>query len=97
MIGDVGFLDISSGSFRHLFNVFHDSKHHAGSRMQIPDNFVPIQPPYEEWDVKVSPDFFPKDTIIASEGIKITRMSEEKLYVLVLVVPNFAHCLLENS
>ena len=85
MIGDVGFLDTGTGSFRHLFNIFHDAKHHAGSPMVIPDNFIPIQPPFQEWDVKVSPDYFPKDTVIASEGVNITRTSEESLYVTSIV------------
>ena len=82
MIGDVGFLNLGTGAFSHLFNIFYDAKHHAGSHMLIPDNFVPIQPPFEQWDVKFSPEFFPKDTIIASEGVNITRTSEENLYVI---------------
>ena len=82
MIGDVGYLDMASGAFTHIFNIFHDAKHHAGSTMLIPDNFVPIQPPFQEWDVNFSPHFFPKDTIIASEGVNITRTSEDSLYVM---------------
>lgn len=82
MMGDVGYLDAATGKFNPLFNIFHDSKRQSDSPMVVPDNFIPIQPPFKDWKVKASPDYFPQGAIIASEGVNITRTSEENLYVL---------------
>ena len=64
-IGDVGFYDSTDMSFTYLFNIFHD----AGSPKMVPDNFIPIQPQFDEWEVKQTPGYFPKGAIIASEGV----------------------------
>jgi len=96
MIGDVGYLDVGTGNFNYLFNIYFDAKHHAGSPIVIPDNFVPIQPPFEDWEVKVSPDYFAKGTIITSEGVNVNRTPEDDLYVVVSVL-KFAKHLTEVS
>ena len=78
MIGDVGYLDKSKGTFRYLFNIFHDSKEPGDLSGKFPDNFVPIQPPFQEWEVQKTPDFFEKGTAITSEGIVRTHGSDSE-------------------
>jgi len=73
MIGDVGYFDLSFGRFRQLFNIFYDVKRPTDHATRIPDNFVPIQPPFEQWEVTKSPGQFAKGTILTSEGIEVTR------------------------
>ena len=80
-IGDVGYIDIDNGSFQHLFNIFFDKKTPGDSVVTIPDNFAPINPPFSEWEVRVTSDFFGEGAVVTSEGVTATRVSEDKLYV----------------
>jgi len=81
VIGDVGYLDTTYGSFQHLFNIFFDKKSPDDSVVKMPDNFTPIEPPFAEWDVHAVNDHFPPGTVITSEGVEATLSSDAKLYV----------------
>jgi len=81
MIGDVGFVSSAKGGFLPIFNIFHDKKGPKDLVTTLPDNFVPIEPPFEEWEVRSTPGFFPPGAAIVSEGITASRTSEEHLYV----------------
>ena len=97
-IGDVGFLNKSQGTFRSLFNIFFDKKKEGDSEVAMPDNFTPIEPPFDQWDVRVIPDYFAKGAVVTSEGIEATRTADDKLCALLpqtVVCTNFfpAHTL----
>jgi len=72
VIGDVGYHDETSGTFLHLFNIFCDPQP-PGYAFTVPGNFVPIQPPLEDWEVKTSPNHFAKGTVLSSKGIVVTK------------------------
>jgi len=71
-IGDVGYQDETTGTFLHLFNIFCDPQP-PGYAFVVPDNFAPIQPPLDDWEVRTSPDHFPKGTVLTSKGLKPTQ------------------------
>lgn len=81
-IGDVGYLD-ESGSFFYCFNIFQPADHPI-QRELIPKNFSPILPPLSTDEVRVISNHFPAETVLATEGIEVTKKSESPLYIIFL-------------
>jgi hypothetical protein len=47
----------------------------------VPRNFKPVEPPFSEWKIQVSPGDITPGSILTSQGITNTRISEQPLYV----------------
>ena len=77
-IGDVGFLD-RRGGFEYRFNIFYPRDHVVQDI--APRNFKPVEPPFSEWKIRVSPGDITAGSILTSQGITSTRISEKPLYV----------------
>ena len=74
-MGDVGILSEDS-EFVFAFNIFLPADHPYNKN--TPDSFHPLDP-LEEAEVCTSVDYFPRGTVIASRGVKVTRHSEDPL------------------
>jgi len=77
-IGDVGCLD-RRGGFDYLFNIFYARDHPVQN--VVPRNFKPVERPFSEWKIQVSPGDIAAGSILTSQGITSTRISEQPLYV----------------
>ncbi len=77
-IGDVGYFD-DTGGFQYRFNIFY-SRDDPIQEVRMPRNFRPIEPSLPNWKVRVSTDVTKPGSVIKSEGIRSTRISEQPLY-----------------
>ena len=77
-IGDVGCLD-RRGGFQYRFNIFFPPDHPVQNI--VPRNFKPVEPPFSEWKIQVSTGDIIPGSILTSQGISTTRISEHPLYV----------------
>ncbi|KAF8972493.1 hypothetical protein BDZ97DRAFT_836347 [Flammula alnicola] len=80
VIGDVGIMD-SNGSFEFWFNLFLPPDHPNQPTKTMPPNFSPLHPPLSKEELLTVPDHFPPGTVIASDGVKISRISSSPLKV----------------
>jgi hypothetical protein len=71
-VGDVGCID-ETGSFSFCFNIFLPRTHSINQR-ELPQDFVPFDPPIAEEDCILTPNVFDPGTVLASEGITISRV-----------------------
>jgi len=76
-IGDVGRVG-QMGEFVYWFNIFYPGNHPRQGE-SMPRNFRHIEPPLAEWKVQVTKDYYAPGTIISSEGISISRISDHPL------------------
>jgi hypothetical protein len=72
LIGDVGSID-ESGSFSYCFNIFFPRNHDI-NRRGLPQEFTPFEPPLSVDDIVLTTNIFEPGTILASEGIAISRL-----------------------
>ena len=79
-IGDVGYVD-EYGAFVYCFNIFCE-RNDEMQAMDLPPDFVPFQSSFPTEAVTFSPNYHPPGTIIASEGVHVSRVSESPLYVI---------------
>jgi len=75
-IGDVGCLD-RKGGFQYWFNIFYPRNHPIQD--DVPRNFKPIEPPFSKWKTKVTARDISPGSILSSQGITCTRISEQPL------------------
>lgn len=78
-IGDVGVID-HAGAFNFYFNIFLPSDHPINVGF-TPREFKPIEPPLSPSETIYEPDYFKPGTVIASEGVKVTKHGSDPLYV----------------
>jgi hypothetical protein len=76
-IGDVGFID-QSGSFSFGFNIFFPRSHPINEG-DLPQGFIPCHPPITTDDTIITPNSFEAGTVLASEGIQVSRMPNSLL------------------
>jgi hypothetical protein len=75
-IGDVGVVTRNS-DFAFAFNIFLPADH-PYNKNKTPDSFYPLDP-LKESEVCTSVDYFPRGSVIASKGVKVTKYSEDPL------------------
>ncbi|CAA7271125.1 unnamed protein product [Cyclocybe aegerita] len=78
-IGDVGYID-SEGTFVYCFNIFYPSDHPI-QEDTMPREFVPIEPPLADWEVRTSQDHYPPGSVVAGEGVSFTSISQSPLKI----------------
>ncbi|KAF8972485.1 hypothetical protein BDZ97DRAFT_2070445 [Flammula alnicola] len=78
-IGDVGYMN-ENGGFYYCFNVLYPSDHPI-QRKEVPPNFSPIQPPLSPEEVRTVSNHFTSGTVMATEGIEVSRISDSPLKV----------------
>ena len=78
-IGDVGILTRHS-DFAFVFNIFLPADH-PYNKGKTPDSFYPLEP-LEESEICTSVNYFPRGSVVASKGVKVTRHSEDPLRVI---------------
>ncbi|KIM44527.1 hypothetical protein M413DRAFT_51481, partial [Hebeloma cylindrosporum] len=69
-IGDVGILTRYT-EFAFLFNIFLPADH-PYNKGKTPDSFYPLDP-LKESEICTSVDYFPRGSVVASKGVKVTR------------------------
>ncbi|KJA20821.1 hypothetical protein HYPSUDRAFT_42617 [Hypholoma sublateritium FD-334 SS-4] len=80
LIGDVGYMNTSAGTFDFCFNIFLSSNHPIQPE-ELPENFSPFRPMPTKEDIVIVKDFFPPHSALASEGIDIARTTDTPLKV----------------
>lgn len=78
-IGDVGYVD-EYGAFVYCFNIFCERNDEIQA-MDLPLDFVPFSSSFPTEAVTYCPDYHLPGTIIASEGIHVSRITDSPLYV----------------
>ncbi|KAH9481493.1 hypothetical protein JR316_0006020 [Psilocybe cubensis] len=80
-IGDVGFIN-DSGTFIFVFNLFLPRNDPLNQLFpnKLPEGYFPLDPPTDNEILKI-PDYFAPGSVIASNGVDVTRVSESPLYV----------------
>ncbi|KAF8956735.1 hypothetical protein BDZ97DRAFT_1849664 [Flammula alnicola] len=96
-VGDVGYMN-ENGAFCYCFNLFYPSDHPIQPKI-LPHKFSPIHPPLSSEEVRIVSNHFAPGTIMATEGIEVSRVSDSPLQAdfitsaregAVLVLPNGA-------
>ena len=88
-IGDVGCLD-DRGGFQYWFNIFYPRDHPVQD--DVPLKFKPIEPPMSEWKIQVSANDLSPGTILCSQGISASHITEQPLYVSSLIPSGLSDC-----
>lgn len=77
LLGDVGQID-PNGFFDFSFNIFFDANHPIQWE-ELPQNFRPISPSLGADESVHTPNFLTPGTVLASDGIKVSRLSTAPL------------------
>ncbi|KAH9481496.1 hypothetical protein JR316_0006023 [Psilocybe cubensis] len=80
-VGDVGYIN-DSGTFIFVFNLFHPSKDPLNQlfQMALPEGYVPLDPPTDNEILRI-PEYFPPGSVIATNGVDVTRVSDSPLHL----------------
>uniref|UniRef100_A0A8H7Y023 Uncharacterized protein n=1 Tax=Psilocybe cubensis TaxID=181762 RepID=A0A8H7Y023_PSICU len=80
-IGDVGYIN-DSGTFIFVFNLFLPSNDPLNQLFpnKLPEDYFPLDPPTDNEILKI-PDYFAPGSVIASNGVNVTRVSESPLHL----------------
>uniref|UniRef100_A0A8H7XYF9 Uncharacterized protein n=1 Tax=Psilocybe cubensis TaxID=181762 RepID=A0A8H7XYF9_PSICU len=80
-VGDVGYLN-DSGNFVFSFNLFLPGNDPLNQlfRKGLPEGYIPLDPPTNNEILKIS-DYFAPGSVIASNGVDVTRVSESPLHL----------------
>jgi hypothetical protein len=76
-IGDVGHVD-QMGGFVYWFNIFYP-RDHPIQEGNVPRKFHPIEPQLSEWKIQRSTNQYEPGSVISSEGISSSRISDHPL------------------
>uniref|UniRef100_A0A8H8CM65 Uncharacterized protein n=1 Tax=Psilocybe cubensis TaxID=181762 RepID=A0A8H8CM65_PSICU len=80
-VGDVGYIN-NSGIFIYTFNLFLPSNDPLNQLFpkKLPEGYFPLDPPTDDEILKI-PDYFAPGSVIVSNGVDVTRVSESPLHL----------------
>ncbi|KAH9481558.1 hypothetical protein JR316_0006085 [Psilocybe cubensis] len=80
-VGDVGYMN-QCGNFVFVFNLFLPSNDPLNQLFpkELPEGYFPLDPPTNNEILRI-PDYFAPGSVIASNGVDVTRVSESPLHL----------------